>query len=100
KEKLKIVFDKPMDLYSILGGISINIYNKDINIRGKFIPGSDDKEWYFIPEKPWTEKKYTLIFNKYVSDPSGNGLIKPFETTKIKESYTKDIVKVINFRTN
>lgn len=100
KEKLKIVFDKPMDLYSILGGISINIYNKDINIQGKFIPGSDDTEWYFIPEKPWTEKKYTLIFNKYVSDPSGNGLIKPFETTKIKKSYTKDIVKVINFRTN
>lgn len=100
KEKLKIIFDKPMDLYSILGGISINIHNKDVNIQGKFIPGSDDTEWYFIPEKPWTEKKYTLIFNKYVSDPSGNGLIKPFETTKIKESYTKDIVKVINFRTN
>lgn len=100
KEKLKIVFDKPMDLYSILGGISINIYSMDINIQGKFIPGSDDTEWYFIPEKPWTEKKYTLIFNKYVSDPSGNGLIKPFETTKIKKSYTKDIVKVINFRTN
>ncbi|WP_374460752.1 hypothetical protein [Chryseobacterium taeanense] len=100
KEKLKIVFDKPMDLYTILGGISINIYSTDINIQGKFIPGSDDTEWYFIPEKPWTEKKYTLIFNKYVSDPSGNGLIKPFETTKIKKSYTKDIVKVINFRTN
>lgn len=100
KEKLKIVFDKPMDLYTIFGGISINIYNTDINIQGKFMSGSNDTEWYFIPEKPWAEKKYTLIFNKYVSDPSGNGLIKPFETTKIKKSYTKDIVKVLNFRTN
>lgn len=100
KEKLKIAFDQPMDLYTILGGISINIYNTDINIQGKFISGSNDTEFYFVPEKPWTEKKYTLIFNKYVSDPSGNGLIKPFETTKIKKSYTKDIVKVINFRTD
>lgn len=100
KEKLKIAFDKPMDLYTILGGISINIYNTDINIQGKFISGSDDTEWYFVPDKPWTEKKYTLIFNKYVSDPSGNGIIKPFETTKIKKLYTKDIAKVLNFRTN
>lgn len=100
REKLKIVFNKPMDLYTVIGGISINIYNTGINIPGKFISGLNDTEWYFEPEKPWTEKKYTLIFNKYVSDLSGNGLIKPFETTKIKKSYTKGIVKVLNFRTN
>ncbi|SEM19630.1 hypothetical protein SAMN05421856_101672 [Chryseobacterium taichungense] len=100
REKLKIVFDKPMDLYSILGGISINIYKTDIIVEGKLLPGSEDTEWYFVPDKPWTENKYSLIFNKYVSDACGNGLIKSFETTKIKKSYTKDIVKKINFRTD
>ncbi|SIP98102.1 hypothetical protein SAMN05880574_103109 [Chryseobacterium sp. RU37D] len=100
QEKLKIVFDKPMDLYSILDGISINIYKTDISVEGKLLPGSTDKEWYFVPDKLWTEKKYTLIFKKYVSDPSGNGLIRSFETTSMKKSYTKNIVKRINFKTN
>lgn len=98
REKLKILFNRSMDLYSILGGISIKKHKNDLNIEGQILPGPDDKEWYFVPDKPWKGEKYTLILNKYVSDPSGNGIIKPFETLKIKKSYTKDIVKRINFR--
>lgn len=47
---------------------------------------------------PWTAKKYTIIFNKYLSDPSGNNLIKPFGTTSIKKSYIKHVAKKINFK--
>ena len=100
KEKLKIVFDRPMDFYTILGGISIIPYNTDISIQGKITCGSDDTEWSFVPDTPWTEKKYTLILNKYVTDTSGNGLIKPFESTIIKKSYLKPNVKKIHFKTN
>jgi len=99
-DKLKIVFDRPMELFSAQIGISIKNVNTDTAVEGKIIPGSDDTEWYFIPDKPWTEKKYTLIFNKYLSDPSGNSLIKPFETTSIKKSYKKHIAKKINIKVN
>lgn len=100
REKLKIVFSRTMDLYSILGGISVSTYKTNLNIEGELVPGKDDTEWYFVPDKPWQEEKYTLIFSTYVSDPSGNGLIKPFETRNIKKIYSKEIVKRINFKTN
>jgi len=97
-DKLKIVFDRPIEMLSAQIGISIHNYNFDTIVEGKIIPGSSDMEWYFAPDKPWTEKKYTVIINKYVSDPSGNSLIKPFETTSIKKSYKKNIAKKINFK--
>jgi len=97
-EKLKIVFDKPMDFYSILSGISINVYDTDNKVEGTFEQGINDQEWYFIPKKEWSEKKYTILFNKFVSDPSGNSLIKPFETKSLKASYTHTIAKKINFK--
>jgi hypothetical protein len=98
-DKLKIVFDRPIEFFSAQIGISIQNYNSDTTIEGKIIPGSDDTEWFFVPDKPWIEKRYTLIFNQYVSDPSGNSLIKPFEVTTMKKSYKKQIAKKINFKT-
>lgn len=97
-EKLKIVFDSPIEFFSTQIGILIKNYNSGKLIEGKIIPGLYDNEWYFVPDKPWTEKRYVLIFNKHLSDPSGNSLIKPFETTSIKKSYRKYIAKKINFR--
>ncbi|SMP26816.1 hypothetical protein SAMN06264346_10967 [Chryseobacterium profundimaris] len=99
-DKLKIAFDRPIDFFSAQIGISVKNYDSDIAFEGKIIPGSEDTEWYFVPAKPWTEKKYTLIFNKYLSDPSGNSLIKPFETTTIKKSYTRPVAKKINIKIN
>lgn len=99
-DKLKIAFDSPIDFFSAQIGISIKSYDSDIAVEGKIIPGSEDTEWYFVPAKPWTKKKYTLIFNRYVSDPSGNSLIKPFETTTIKKSYLRSIAKKINIKVN
>lgn len=97
-DKLKIVFDRPIEFFSAQIGMSIKNYKSDTAVEGKIIPGPDDTEWYFIPAKPWAAKKYTLIFNKYLSDPSGNSLVKPFETTSIKKSYRKHIAKQINFK--
>ncbi len=97
-DKLKIVFDRPIEFFSAQIGMSIKNYKSDTAVEGNIIPGSDDTEWYFIPAKPWTAKKYTIIFNKYLSDPSGNSLIKPFETTSIKKSYIKHVAKKINFK--
>lgn len=96
-DKLKIVFDRPIELFSAQIGISVN-YNSETAIDGKITPGANDTEWYFAPAKPWSEKQYTLILNKYLSDPSGNSLSRPFETTSIKKNYKKHIVKKINFK--
>lgn len=99
-DKLKIVFDRPIDFFSAQIGISVYNYKSDKIVEGKIIAGSDDTEWYFMPDQPWTEKKYTLILNKYISDPSGNSLNKPFEATVVKKSYNKQIAKKLNIKLN
>ena len=99
-DKLKIVFDRPIDIFSAQIGISVYNYKSDKIVEGKIIAGPDDTEWYFMPDQPWTEKKYTLILNKYISDPSGNSLNKPFEATVVKKSYNKQIAKKLNIKLN
>ncbi|CAD7811779.1 hypothetical protein CHRY9390_02414 [Chryseobacterium aquaeductus] len=98
-DKLRLQFDKPMDFYSILNGVHIKVYNTDEEVEGNFEAGSNDCEWYFVPTNSWNHKEYTLLFNKYVSDLSGNNLVKSFETKSIKSSYTNFIVKKIDFKT-
>lgn len=95
---LCIAFNRPMDFCMVSKSISIVARNNGREVQGTFRPGTDDHEWCFIPEKPWSDNLYHLIFSKTLTDIAGNNLIRSFETRSVKKSYRRASVKKIRFR--
>lgn len=97
-KSLDIVFDRSMDFYSVSKGISVQNYTDGKEVAGTFRPGATDRQWSFIPEKPWTGTRYSIFFSKNLTDICGNSLNRSFETRSVKKSYSRPIVQKIRFR--
>lgn len=97
-KSLDIVFDRSMDFYSVSKGISVQNRTTGKEVTGAFRPGATDREWSFIPEKPWTGNRYSIFFSKNLTDVCSNSLNRCFETRSVKKSYSRPIVQKIRFR--
>lgn len=97
-DSLDIVFDRSMDFYSVSKGISVQNHTTGKEVAGTFRPGATDREWSFIPEKPWTGNHYSIFFSKNLTDVCGNSLNRSFETRSVKKSYSRPAVQKIRFR--
>lgn len=79
---LELTFSEGMDYGSMAIGIKVtDSAGKKVN--GTVIPITGEK-WRFLPKEPWQKSTYTVELNDFITDITGNHLVRRFEEKDIQ----------------
>lgn len=75
---VKIIFPEMLDRLSLLTRIRIVDANHT-PVEGDMVITQQEKEWHFMPVRPWRAEEYYIQVNGRLEDPCGNNLNGLFE---------------------
>jgi hypothetical protein len=78
RRPLLIRFPAPLD--HALAQRMIQVSDSDgQHLRGQTSLAEEERQWSFVPEKPWTPGTYQIVVDTSLEDLAGNNIGKPFE---------------------
>src|SRR5262249_36179479 len=75
---LLIRFPAPLDHALALRMIQVTDSDSR-HVRGQTSLAEEERQWSFVPEKPWTPGTYRIVVDTSLEDLAGNNIGKPFE---------------------
>lgn len=78
KEPLRINFNEAMD-YGLLHSTILIVNTQGNGVSGKIRLAHNEKEWWYIPDRPWGAGKHHIIINAWLEDLAGNNLRRKFD---------------------
>jgi len=73
RDPLVVAFPEPLDAALALRLIWVD------GVTGKAVLGTEEREWRFVPDQPWTAGEHSIKVDTALEDLAGNKVGRPFE---------------------
>jgi hypothetical protein len=78
QEPVRLAFPESLDYAVLLHAVSV-VDADGVMVEGSIEVGNEEREWRFIPTRPWAASKYSLVVDPRLEDAAGNNLMRRFD---------------------
>ena len=78
REAVSLVFPEPLDHALLQDMLAVRTADGEV-IAGSIYIGEGEREWFFVPDEPWTEGSYVVVVDAGLEDLAGNNLRRLFD---------------------
>jgi hypothetical protein len=78
QEPVRLAFPESLDYAVLLHAVSV-VDADGVMVEGTVAVVNDEREWRFVPARPWAAARYSLVVDPRLEDAAGNNLMRLFD---------------------